>query len=209
MTIRRPLALALWPMDDPRMAFEARIIAQRIGGDRRLTIRSADKCREIMNALLQPLPSSQDTAAAVAVDAGGLLGRVKSRQRLRIRLSLLPKVSQLWFGVAGGTKSVLIFQPQREPQASQGKDAAPDDGQDNSKQQSVHIWSMGEAAPHQTYTCLPVIASTDLCLSLTRTSTRRSDGGWPPGWPDSSQKTGQWQQRIQPRAAPSPNPPTS
>ncbi len=120
------LIAAAGSLNDILMTFEARRVAQRIGGDRWMMVRSGHEHDQVMRALRHPLRSPKRAAAAVAVDARCLLARMKRRQRRRTGLGRLVVVRRFRLGVARRAENVLVLQRQRNPGAGNSEDEQRD-----------------------------------------------------------------------------------
>lgn len=112
---------ALRPGLEIRVALETRVISQRVQGDRRVMISSAQKGGQVLRALAQSDRPTEGPAPAVAFYARRSFAGVECRESRRIRLNGLLVVRLLRLGVARRAKGILVLE-------RQGK-ACPSDAQ--------------------------------------------------------------------------------
>ncbi len=138
MIVTRPTCADMIRCQRPVMAFRTRIIAQRICGNRRAMIIAGEIQHQIVRALPQTHRTPQCAAAAVTIDAGGLLLRVICRECRRVGLGRLPIVFRFRFGVARRAKRVLILQPKRNTDPADCQDCRADNHDDYRNSQFSH-----------------------------------------------------------------------
>ena len=80
VTVRRAAGIGS-ALQNILMAFETRIITERIQSDGGVMVRPAQICHQILGTLGQTFRPTQDPAATVTVDTGRFLVRVKGRER--------------------------------------------------------------------------------------------------------------------------------
>ena len=116
------------------MALDARIIAERVRGDRGLIIIPTEKRCQIVGTLLQPLAPSKNSRAAVTINTRRLLLTMKRRQSARAFLDGLLIKSDFGFRVTRRAERVLILERERNAQSANRQNTADDEKQQPEEQ---------------------------------------------------------------------------
>lgn len=137
MTVRRA-ATTRPALRNILVAFETRIVTERIPSNCRLTIGPTHICHQIPSTLGQTFRPAQDPAPTVTVDTGGFLLGMEGRERARVRLRGLQVVDRFRFGMTGCTEHILILQCQRDSHAAESTDTKGNGGKNGQQADFAH-----------------------------------------------------------------------